>query len=745
MKKVFTTLAGFLALNSLVAQQSQPDSLKNIQLEEVVVSATRATANTPVAFSNIKKEAIEKQNFGQDIPYIMALTPSVTTTSDAGTGIGYTGFRIRGTDITRINVTINGIPYNDSESQGSFFVDLPDFTSSLSSMQIQRGVGTSTNGGAAFGASVNMKTDNASMNPYANIGSSFGSFNTWKNTVEIGTGIMQNRFAVDGRFSTVKSDGFIDRAWVNMYSYMLSASYITNKTLLKFITFGGNEKSYQAWNGVDLDLVASEPEKYTRHYNELGKYTDDNGQTKFYDNQIDNYTQTHYQLLLTQVFSSSLTLNGALHYTKGEGYYEEYKTGRKYAEYLLTPPVVEGAPLEETDLIRRKWLDNDFYGMTFALNKKKEKYELTLGGGANKYDGNHFGKILWVRYPNQFTPGKDWYRSTSDKSDMNISLKATAQLTPHLVAFGDVQYRYINYQLQGKDDKFDSDKNEMRDLTQEHNFSFFNPKAGLTYNINDNNSLYASFAVANREPNRTNYTDAGPNEKPTSERLYDTEAGYRYQSPNFSFGANFYYMKYKNQLILTGKISEIGELLTTNIPDSYRTGIELTSAIQLHRMLRWDANATFSRNKINDFTEQGVDVYDADWNWIESRDNALGQTDIAYSPNIIANSILTFTYRTFEAALQSSYVSRQYIDNTSSKERSIDPYFVNNLRLGYSFRVPHVKSVNLGILVNNLFNVDYETNGYVWYSYYLDGKRMNEKRYFPQAGTNVLANVTIRF
>ena len=519
MKKVFTTLAGFLALNSLVAQQSQPDSLKNIQLEEVVVSATRATANTPVAFSNIKKEAIEKQNFGQDIPYIMALTPSVTTTSDAGTGIGYTGFRIRGTDITRINVTINGIPYNDSESQGSFFVDLPDFTSSLSSMQIQRGVGTSTNGGAAFGASVNMKTDNASMNPYANIGSSFGSFNTWKNTVEIGTGIMQNRFAVDGRFSTVKSDGFIDRAWVNMYSYLLPASYITNKTLLKYITFDGNEKSYQAWNGVDLDLVASEPEKYTRHYNELGKYTDDNGQTKFYDNQIDNYTQTHYQLLLTQVFSPSLTLNGALHYTKGEGYYEEYKTGRKYVEYLLTPPVVNGEALEKTDLISRKWLDNDFYGMTFALNKKKEKYELTLGGGANKYDGNHFGRILWVRYPNQFTPGKDWYRSTSDKSDMNIYLKATAQLTPHLVAFGDVQYRYINYQLQGKDDKFDSDKNEMRDLTQEHNFSFFNPKAGLTYNMNANNSLYASFAVANREPNRTNYTDAGPNEKPTSERL----------------------------------------------------------------------------------------------------------------------------------------------------------------------------------------------------------------------------------
>lgn len=745
MKKVFLTLAGCLTLTAMVAQATQPDSLKNIQLEEVVVSATRATTNTPVAFTDIRKETIEKQNFGQDIPYIMALTPSVTTTSDAGTGIGYTGFRIRGTDITRINVTINGIPYNDSESQGAFFVDLPDFTSSLSSMQIQRGVGTSTNGGAAFGASVNMKTDNASMQPYANIGSSVGSFNTWKNTVETGTGLMQNHFAVDGRFSTVKSDGFIDRAWVNMYSYMLSASYIADKTLLKFVTFGGNEKSYQAWNGVDLDLVASDPNTYSRHYNELGKYTDEKGETRFYDNQIDNYTQTHYQLLLTQILSPSLTLNGALHYTLGKGYYEEYKTDRAYEEYLLTPAKVNGNTMEETDLIRRKWLDNDFYGMTFALNYKKNNYDITFGGGANKYDGNHFGKILWVRYPNEFTPGKEYYRSTSEKPDFNIYLKATAELAPRLIAFGDLQYRHINYRLKGKDDKFDPEKNEMRDLTQQHTFSFFNPKAGLTYNFNDRNSLYASFAIANREPNRTNYTDAGPNEKPTSERLYDTEAGYRYQSPNFSFGANLYYMKYKDQLILTGKISEIGELLTTNISDSYRAGVELTTAVKLHRMLRWDANVTLSRNKINNFTEQGVDVYDADWNWIESRDNELGQTDIAYSPNIIANSIFTFSYNRFEAALQSSYVGRQYIDNSSNADRSINPYFVNNLRLGYSLKLPYMKSIDLGILVNNLFNAEYETNGYVWYSYYLDGNRMNEKRYFPQAGTNVLANVTLRF
>jgi iron complex outermembrane receptor protein len=491
--------------------------------------------------------------------------------------------------------------------------------------------------------------------------------------------------------------------------------------------------------------VKSDPEHYTRHYNELGRYVDDDGNIRFYDNQIDDYHQTHYQLLLTQSLNEKWMLNGALHYTKGKGYYEEYKTDRDYAEYGLTAPIENGQPRKETDLIRQKWLDNDFYGAIFAANYRHRTTEVTLGGGANHYGGNHYGKILWVRFPNRFTPGREWYRSTSDKDDWNIYVKTTSEILPDLIGFLDLQYRHIFYELNGQNDKYDAEKGTMFDLTQQHDFSFFNPKAGLTYKINPRNHLYASFAVANREPNRNNYTDAGPNEKPTSERLYDTEAGYRYESPNFSFGANYYYMRYKNQLILTGKISEIGELLTTNIPRSYRTGLELTTALRLHPQWRWDANLTLSSNKIDHFVERDVVEYDADWKKIGTHDNDLGKTDIAFSPNIISNSILTFTYRQFEAALQSSYVSRQYLDNTSDRDRSIDPYFVNHLRLSYSAKIPYTKSIDFGLLINNLFNVEYETNGYVWYTYYLAGERMNEKRYFPQAGTNVLANIVVNF
>lgn len=746
MKKAYIFILASLIFSSGMMAQTQKDSLNNIKLEEVIVSAIRANKTTPVAFTDIQKQHIQKSNFGKDVPYIMALTPSVTTTSDAGTGIGYTAFRVRGTDVNRINVTINGIPYNDSESHGAFFVDLPDFTSSLTSIQIQRGVGTSTNGAAAFGASVNMKTENSSSLPYAKIGATYGSFNTLKNTIQAGTGLINGHFAFDGRYSTVNSDGFIDRASVDMQSYMLSATYTAENTLLKLLTFGGKEKSYLAWNGVDLDLVAKDPIHYTRHYNELGRYTDDEGKTQFYPNQIDNYTQTHYQLLLTQVFSPSLTLNGALHYTKGYGYYEDYKVDRKYVDYLLTPVQVKGVAQKKTDLIRRKWLDNDFYGGVVSLKYTQNNIDFVVGGGANQYDGTHFGKILWVRKPSSdFVPGQEWYRSTALKTDYNAYAKLNIEVMNNLFLYGDLQYRHINYTLKGKNDKFNEKLGEMDNLDQTHSFNFFNPKAGITYNFDAQNTAYASFAVGNREPNRNNYTDAGPSEKPTSERLYDTELGYRFQSPNVSLGANLYYMKYKNQLILTGKISEIGEALTTNIPDSYRTGIELTSAIQLHPMLRWDANMTLSQNKINNFVEQDVEAYNANWNWIELRSNNLGKTDIAYSPNLIANSILTFLYHKFEIALQSSYVSRQYIDNTSNKERSINPYFVNNLRLGYTVKLPHTQSVDFGLLINNLFNVDYETNGYVWYSYYLGGNRVNEKRYFPQAGTHALANITVTF
>lgn len=707
-----------------------------VSLEEVTVSATRANDRSPMAYTNVSKEEIEKQNLGQDLPYLLTLTPSFISTSDAGTGIGYTGFRIRGTDANRTNVTINSIPYNDSESHGVFFVDLPDFASSLNSVQVQRGVGTSTNGAAAFGASINFQTEKMIPIPYAEIGTSVGSFNTMKNTLKVGTGLM-NKFAVDIRLSNLMSDGYIDRASVNMQSYFLSAGYYGDKTLLKFITFGGKEKSYQAWNGVDLD-------NQERTYNELGKYTDNEGNTQFYDKQTDNYGQYHYQLLLTQELAPSLNLNAALHYTRGIGYYEEYKEGRKYVEYGLTPDTINNSPLKKTDLVRQKWLDNHFGGFTFSLNQKKEKYDLTFGGAANKYFGDHYGKVIWARYANNLDPEHQYYFNKSTKTDANIFTKLNYEIIKNLNAFVDLQYRYINLEMKGKDDKYDETTGEMRELVSPSPFHFFNPKIGLNYQINNSNILYSSFAIANREPNRNNYTDAGPNEKPTSERLYDTELGYKFLSPRFSFGTNLYYMKYKNQLILTGKISEIGELLTSNIPDSYRSGIEFIVGAKIVDGLRWDANLTLSRNKIKAITEY-VDAYDADWNWLETKEINYTNTDISYSPSVIYNNILTYIFKGFETTFTSSYVSRQYIDNTSSIDRSINPYFVNNLRLGYSWKLKALKSIDFNLLINNIFNAEYETNGYNWYTYYLDGTRINEKRYFPQAGTNVLGSVTLKF
>ncbi|MBP1637982.1 MAG: TonB-dependent Receptor Plug Domain protein, partial [Bacteroidetes bacterium] len=666
----------------------------------------------------------------------LMLTPSFIATSDAGTGIGYTGFRIRGTDANRTNVTVNGIPYNDAESHSVYLVDMPDFASSLNSVQVQRGVGTSTNGASAFGASINMQTETLNPVSYAEIGTSVGSFNTMKNTLKAGTGLINN-FAVDVRLSNVVSDGFIDRASANMKSYFVSVGYYSNKTMLKFMTFGGKEKTYQAWNGVDLD-------NYPRTYNELGKYEDSNGNTQFYKNQTDDYGQYHYQLHLTQIISSSLNLNAALHYTRGIGSYEEYKTNREYAEYGLTPAIADGEPLEKTDLVRQKWLDNHFGGATFSLNYQKEKYSLIVGGAANKYAGDHYGKVIWVRDANNLNIDHQYYFNKSSKTDANIYGKMNYHLFNNLLTYIDLQYRYIQLNMNGKDDKYDAETGTMRVLSNQKPFHFFNPKVGLSYKINTANNVFASFAVANREPNRNNYTDAGPNEKPTNERLYDTELGYNHQSDGFSFGANVYYMKYKNQLILNGKMSEIGEPLTSNIPDSYRTGIELAAGVKIIKGLRWDGNLNVSRNKILNFTEY-VDMYDADWNWTGTKVNDFEKTDISYSPGVIANSIISYSYRNFETAFNSTYVGKQYLDNTSNNNRSIDPYFVNNLRIGYLLKLNKLKSIDFNFLINNLLNSKYETNGYISGSYYLDSKRINEKRYFPQAGINYLASITFKF
>ncbi|MDR0371745.1 MAG: TonB-dependent receptor, partial [Prevotellaceae bacterium] len=637
----------------------------SIRLDELTVVSNRADERSAVAYSNVDADDLAQRNLGQDMPYLLSLTPSFVATSDAGAGIGYTSFRIRGADANRINVTVNGVPYNDAESHGSFFVNIPDLASSLSSVQVQRGVGTSVNGAPAFGASVNMETEHVALQPFGEIGTSVGSFNTGKYTVKAGTGKLNNKLAFDGRVSGIRSDGYVDRAFSSMQSYLFSAGYYGEHTALKLLSFGGKEKTYQAWNGVDLDLVRRYPLEYQRTYNDIGRYVDDEGNVRFYDNQTDNYTQIHYQLHWTQRFTPFLYLNTTLHYTDGIGYYEDYKTDRKYEEYGLTPAVENGENRKKTDLIRQKWLENNFYGLVFSLNYDRNRLQTSLGGGVNQYLCDHRGEILWVRHPNNFDPDGQWYANNATKNDANLYLKLNLEIVRQLFATADLQYRVIHYAMFGKDDKYDDSTADMRDITQAHHFQFFNPKFGLVYRPTEQHRLYASFSVANREPNRNNYTDAGKDERPTSERLYDTEIGYQYISGRFAAGLNCYYMKYKDQLILTGKISDIGEPLTSNIPDSYRMGVEYTVGLKLSEQLRWDGNISLSRNKILNFTEKDIDVYDADWNWIDSRDNILGTTDIAYSPNIIANSRLTFEHKKFGISLYSAYVGRQYFDNTS--------------------------------------------------------------------------------
>lgn len=755
MKKVILTLLLVGGLFEASAQrrnvQSKDSIARNIRLDEMVVTGIRASGKTPVAYSNVNKEEIKRLNFGQDIPYLLSLTPSLVATSDAGTGVGYTGIRVRGTDASRINVTTNGVPINDSESHGVYWVNMPDFASSLEDLQIQRGVGTSTNGAGAFGASLNMKTENASMNPYAEMNGAYGSFNTSKATFKAGTGLINDHWAFDARLSNIHSDGFIDRATTDLNSYFAQGGYFSQNTVVKLITFGGKERTYHAWDGVPKDLLRT-----NRTFNPSGHMAEDsygNPLAPYYKDQTDNYQQTHYQLILTHVFSPELNFNAALHYTKGKGYYEEYKVNRKLVEYGLDPFNYEGSLVKKSDLVRQKWLDNDFGGAVFSLNYKKADWDLTFGGGANQYAGNHFGKIMWVKdYVGDaaFTPGQEFYRSTGDKTDVNTYLKANYALSKRLSAYADLQYRFIDYKIKGQNDAWDWMTEAMQQLDIHKKFNFFNPKAGLYFQINENNHAYASFAAGHREPTRNNYTDGSINENPVAERLFDYEAGYVFQNPVVSLGVNLYYMDYKNQLVLNGKVNEIGEPLTSNIPESYRAGIEFIAGAKITNWLKWDGNMTLSQNRIKNYSEF-VDLYDENWDWADQVENKLGTTPISFSPNVIANSIFSANYKSWSASLLSSYVGKQYIDNTGSDTRSLDSYFVNNIRLGYTLKVKGLKEIGLGLLINNILNEKYESNAWV-YSYYQQPNansplkdRYESYGYFPQAGTNVMANITLKF
>ncbi|WP_264565651.1 TonB-dependent receptor [Flavobacterium sp. N3904] len=698
----------FFSLFSLFSFSQTKDTTKVNQLDEVLVSAIRVTSKTPVTFSNLDKKDIKFRNLGQDIPILMNYLPSVVTTSDAGNGIGYTGIRVRGSDATRVNVTINGIPYNDSESQGTYWVNMPDFASSLQSLQLQRGVGTSTNGVGAFGASLNMLTDNFANESNGEISGSAGSFNTYKKNIKFSTGLLNEHIEISGRLSTIDSQGYIDRAESNLQSYFLQTAYVGKSTLIKALVFGGHEKTYQSWNGIDPATMES-----NRTSNSAGMYTDELGNARFYDNETDNYTQNHYQLLWSEKINENWSSNFALHYTKGKGYYENYKYDEPVKGYGgISPTKIvknsEGKLVPGTDLVRQKWLDNDFYGTTFSVNYKKEKWDAILGGGWNKYVGDHYGTVIWARYASQSELGDRYYDDTATKTDGNIFLKASYQLTEKFSLFGDLQYRNVHYVADG-----------VQPTLVDETYHFFNPKAGITYTINPKNNLYFSYARANREPNRTDFE--GGNAKP--EKLNDYELGWRFVAEKLQFNTNLYYMGYKDQLILTGQLDDVGSPIRSNSETSYRTGLEVDVTIPVTEKFMIKPNFTLSSNKNVNLTVNAIDY---------------GTTDIAYSPDVIVGNI--FIYKPIESvyiSLLQKFVGEQYMNNIESPEAKLPSYFVNDLNVAYTFTPKKIfKAIVINALVNNILDKKYVSNGYMYDVY---------PYYYPQAGINFLAGLTLKF
>jgi iron complex outermembrane recepter protein len=681
--------------------------------DEVVVFATRASDNTPTTFTDVGKASVQKQNFGQDLPILLNWTPSIVTTSDAGTGIGYTGLRIRGSDASRINVTINGIALNDSESQGVFWVNTPDLSSSVQSIQVQRGVGTSTNGAGAFGATVSVQTDALMQIPYGEAMISAGSFGSQRYTFKSGTGLINDRWAFDGRISKIKSDGYLERAASDLDSYYLSGGFYGKKTIVKAIMFGGHEETYQAWYGIDAGTM-----KTNRRFNYAGAIYDDEGNIiRYYDKEVDDYKQDHYQLHVSQQFSKTWNGNVSLHYTKGLGFFEQYKQDESFEDLGLPDASIAGSTISSSDVIVRRWLDNDYYGLTFSSTYSQIKSDLTIGGAYSRYDNaRHFGEIIWAEIAVNSPLRYVYYDGESEKSDFNIYAKWNYDLTERLHSYVDLQYRTVNYQTAGID-------NDQSPYSVTDQFNFFNPKAGLSYSIDPNSLLYASYAIANREPNRSDYLDGI--EKPKSEKLGNLEIGWRRSGSAYGMEVNYYLMNYTDQLVLTGGVSDTGYPIRANVGKSYRTGIELSGSVTLNEKLNWNANATWSLNKNQDYA------------MLDENNNATTRnTSIILSPSWICGSNFTWrAFKNFQAVLLSKYVGKQYLDNNENEEVKLEPYFINDIRISYQFQPKAVRFVELGLLVNNIFDVEYSSNGYGY-----DGAPY----YFPQAGVNFMAMITVK-
>lgn len=715
-------------------------------LEEVQVVSTRSSEGS-TSTSLINKEFLEKKNFGQDLPFLLETTPSVVTTSDAGTGIGYTGIRIRGIDASRINVTINGIPVNDPESHDVYWVNMPDLSSSIENLQIQRGVGSSTNGAAAFGASLNIKSQDISSAAFGILDNTYGSFNTLKTTIKAGTGLINNKFSLETRLSQITSDGFIDRANSDLKSYYLAASYVGKKSVLKAIAFSGKEITYQSWYGTPESRVNGDP-------NEMNAYADRNGLSELdrsnllnsgrsynfytYENQVDNYQQVNYQLHFTHSFKPNLIMNIAGHYTYGRGYYEEYRKDDELADYGYNPVIIGNDTISSTDLIRRRWLDNDFIGGIYSVQYKLSNWNFIFGGAINTYLGEHFGEVIWARFAADGEVRDRYYENNAQKSEFSNYFKATYRFEKFSF-FGDFQYRKINYSFLGIDDV----NGELLDLEQNVPFNFFNPKVSVNYAFKNHQSIFGSFGIANREPVRKDFRESTPENRPKPENMSDLELGYLFNNNKLNMAANFYWMNYSNQLILTGQINDVGGYTRTNVKDSYRAGIELSTSYKISSSLQLNAALSLSQNKIKEFNEY-VDEYFDEEPYYSQKLISHQNSDLAFSPNIVGNAGFTVVaFKNFTVDWVSKFVGRQFLDNTSNLDRSIDPFSFSNLTFSYLIENKLFKKITFGFLVNNIFNSYYSNNGYT-FSYIYAGQTTSENFYYPQAGRNFMGRILIK-
>lgn len=738
---------GFDENRKLVDIQSNKtlDFVLKVQVNEFIegieVTATRATELTPITHQNINAKDLEKVNLGQDLPIMLNQTVSMVTTSDAGAGVGYTGMRIRGTDATGINVTINGVPLNDPESHGVFWVNMPDFSSSTNSIQIQRGVGTSSNGSAAFGASVNLETTSFEKESSVEINNTFGSFNTRKHNIIFNSGLLNKHFNFEGRLSYIGSDGYIDRSQSDLRSYYLAGGYYGKRFMLKAVTFAGKEITHQAWWGTPQSRLANDTTAMIEHAYNNGlndKQTRnliESGRTYNYyqyDNEIDHYQQDHYQLISAYEFSKYLKLNITAHYTYGRGYFEQYKSNTNYTDIGFENPIIGGDTIFKADMIFQRWLKNHFSGAVYALQYEKGKLQFTAGGAYNEYAGLHFGEVIWSQFANETSIRDRYYESNSKKTDFSQYIKGQYTWKKFTV-YGDIQSRMISYKSQGID-------NDQRPIVIDANYMFFNPKGGLTYSFGKKQFVYGSVAQTHREPVRSDFTDANPGNEPKSEQLTNVELGWSLSRQYINIAANAYLMNYKDQLVLTGAVNDVGSPVRVNVPESYRMGIELMAELHPIFGFYWKPNATFSQNKIANFTEI---IYDYT-NGFDIKEIDHGTTDIAFSPNIILGSEIGYKSNFgLNISILSKYVGRQFLDNTSSEDRVIDSYFVNDLSVQYELPFKKVKQLTCSLLVNNFLNRMYASNGYT-YSYYW-GELITENFYYPQAGRNVLVAVKWKF